>query len=200
MEIERKGKLIFCRYILRIFWCFGKLKIPETKLLFYPVAVTALSLNSVCVYCVVLCLMYGCTTAGPGLGWRCWSVSRAGYLVAGEPAAPLPQHHHPDEQGHHQRNPGEGQGHIDAPTLPHLYTSHRVGLQGMATMTLLALGTLCNKLKWFSYRLTAWLWEISCCCACATLGSKISWCTAVACTSTWWKKEYKDEKITRSLP
>ena len=82
-------------------------------------------------------------------------MSLADYLVAGEPAAPLPQHHHPDKQRHHQSNPGEGQGHIDAPTLPHLYTTHRVSLQGKVTMILLKLGTLQNKLFLLqTYRLT----------------------------------------------
>ena len=63
-------------------------------------------------------------------------MSLADYLVAGEPAAPLPQHHHPDKERHHQSNPGKGQGDIDAPTLPHLYTAHRVGLQGKMAMVL----------------------------------------------------------------
>lgn len=44
----------------------------------------------------------------------------ASHLVLGVSAGPPPDHHHADQHGHHQGHPGEGDGHVDIPLLPHL--------------------------------------------------------------------------------
>ena len=60
---------------------------------------------------------------------QCAEVRAGQYLVLGVSAAPPPDDHHPDEHGHHERHPGEGDGHIHAPLLAHLHPPHGVGLQ-----------------------------------------------------------------------